>query len=198
MTTKDRQNQERDRIVLAACNEGRFASSRVGRYAAMYDRDPEGTTVLLTAAEDKGGLAKGSVRVRSTGPTPAEDWMLEASRARMRGDLRAAADVVASAPDPGYPVTLPAANAPREDGRYDLGTAAAPAPASSSAVAATVEVDAGGHMSCAGLPVVIAEDGAPRVVTSVGSLTVETLRTLNLDMDQERVLYASRSRMRAA
>jgi hypothetical protein len=61
-----------------------------------------------------------------------------------------------------------------------------------------VEVDAGGHMTCSGLPVVIAEDGTPRVVTSVGSLTVQTLHQLNLDMNEERVLSASRARMPAA
>ncbi|HUR86338.1 MAG TPA: hypothetical protein VMY78_13435 [Solirubrobacteraceae bacterium] len=50
---------ERDRIVNAACSEGRFPRSRMGQYLALYDRDPAGTRVLLTAAEDRGGLAKG-------------------------------------------------------------------------------------------------------------------------------------------
>jgi len=134
-----------------------------------------------------------------------EDALFEASRSRMASDLHGAADILASATDPdlGFmpatiAVTPTPANAPRQDGRYDLGTAAAPAPASSSAVAATVEVDSGGHMTCSGLPVVIGADGAPRVCTSVGEVTVATLRSLGLDLDAERLLSASRRRMQAA
>jgi len=125
--------------------------------------------------------------------TSGEAALFEASRARMASDLRGAADVMASATDP-YPVTVPESEVPREDGRYDLGRAPAPAPASSSAVAARVEVS-GANMSFEGLPVVVAADGTTRVVTSVGDVTVATLRSLNLDMDAERLLYASRARM---
>jgi hypothetical protein len=127
-----------------------------------------------------------------------EDALFEASKARMSSDLAAAQSVMAAAPEDLYPVTVPQTIVPREDGRYDLGCAPAPAPASSSAVAAGVEVDAGGHMTCAGLPVMIGADGAPRVCTSHGDLTVETLRALNLDMDAERLLSASRFRMGVA
>lgn len=129
--------------------------------------------------------------------TVGETALLEASRAKMASDLRGAADVMAAAPDP-YSVTTPQAIVPRLDGRYDLGSAPAPAPSTSAATAAGVKVDSGGHMTCAGLPVTIAEDGTPRVTTSVGSVTLETLRSLGLNMDEERVLYASRFRMGVA
>jgi len=128
--------------------------------------------------------------------TAHEAALFEASRAKMRSDLRGAADIMASASDP-FPVTVPAANAPREDGRYDLGSAPAPTPASSSAVAARVEV-VGTHMTFEGLPVVVADDGTTRVCTSLGNVTVETLRSLGLDMNEERLLSASRFRMGVA
>jgi len=126
-----------------------------------------------------------------------EDALFEASKARMSSNLAAAQSVMAAAPEDLYPVTTPQTIVPREDGRYDLGCEAEPAPASSSAVAARVEV-VGAHMSYGGLPAVIAEDGTTRVRTSHGDLTVETLRALNLDMDEERLLSASRFRMGVA
>ncbi|MGH2899912.1 MAG: hypothetical protein ACRDMZ_14655 [Solirubrobacteraceae bacterium] len=127
--------------------------------------------------------------------TAAEGALFAAAKAKRGGDLAASQRIMASAATDPFPVTVPAANGPREDGRYDLGNAPAPTPSTSSQIAATtrVEVD-GGHMSFAGLPASIAQDGTPRVVTSHGAVTVETLRSLNLDMDYERLLHGSRVR----
>lgn len=69
----------RERILTAAVAEGRIPPSRRGHWDGMLQRDPEGTTVLLTAAEDKGGLAKGLVPVKARGgESPLEDTTIEA------------------------------------------------------------------------------------------------------------------------
>lgn len=87
--------ETRDRILSAARDEGRFPPARFAHYTKLYDADPEGTTVLLTAAEDKGGLAKGTVPLaaRAEAPDPdaagddgltgADRALLAASRSRM-------------------------------------------------------------------------------------------------------------------
>ena len=109
--------------------------------------------------------------------------------------------------------------APRPDGRYDLAAAASsegipetpehlglgtvdPPAASSSAPAMVgpsgIAVDAYGGMSYEGLPVTLADDGTPRVHVSAGEMTIETLKSLDIDLEEERLLYASRTRMGAA
>jgi len=55
--------QDRDDAIRAAIGEGRFSPSRREHYAQMWDRDPEGTRILLTASADQGGLAPGLVPV---------------------------------------------------------------------------------------------------------------------------------------
>jgi hypothetical protein len=62
--------RDRDRVILAARDEGRFPPSRLAHYTRMFDADPEGTTVLLTADEDKGGLAKGTVPLQARAQVP--------------------------------------------------------------------------------------------------------------------------------
>lgn len=65
---REQQRQdERDRILAAAINEGRITRARRDHYAAMFDADPEGTRTLLTAAPDKGGLAPGLVPISEVG-----------------------------------------------------------------------------------------------------------------------------------
>ena len=112
--------------------------------------------------------------------------------------------------------------APRADGRYDLERAATslsaegipetpeslglhtvdPPAASSSAPPVVgpsgIAVDVSGGMSYQGLPVTMSADGTPRVHVSAGAMTIETLESLNVDLEYERVLYASRARMGAA
>lgn len=112
--------------------------------------------------------------------------------------------------------------APRADGRYDLERAATslsaegipetpeslgldtvdPPAASSSAAPVVgpsgVAVDASGRLSYEGLPVSLASDGTPRVHVSAGAMTIETLKSLGVDIEYERVLHASRARMGAA
>lgn len=73
------QAQERDGILAAAIAEGRIPPSRRGHWASMLERDPEGARTLLTAAEDKGGLAKGLVPVAASGvESPLENTTIEA------------------------------------------------------------------------------------------------------------------------
>lgn len=194
--------RERDRIIRAACDEGRFAASRMEHYRRLWDDDPDSARTLLTADERHGGLARGprpAVGQSRQHADPLRDdlgageaALLEASRARMRNDLAGARDAMASAPqtvsasesrDLGY-------------GRYELGAGVAAAePSTSPAAELTVE---GSHLSYGGLPVSIAEDGTPRVHTSVGAVSVQTLATLDLNLDEERLLHASRVRMRSA
>lgn len=87
--------QERETTLTAARDEGRFPPARLEHYRRMWDKDPEGTKTLLTAAEDQGGLAKGAVPLaaKSDAPDPtgagadgmtaADRELLAASRARM-------------------------------------------------------------------------------------------------------------------
>lgn len=112
--------------------------------------------------------------------------------------------------------------APRADGRYDLERAATslsaegipetpdglglhgvdPPAASSSARPAVgpsgIAVDGSGGMSYEGLPVTMSADGTPRVHVSAGAMTIETLRSMAIDLEYERLLAASRARMRGA
>jgi len=199
MNTNDSQHrQERDRILSAACSEGRFSPARLAHYTKMYDADPEGARRLLTAAEDQGGLAKGpprAVDAAGIGPT-SDDALVAASRAQMRGDLREAHAIMAAAP-----ASLSTDDTPSiPDG---MGPASVAPPAESSSAPAVagpsgVSVDGYGGLSFEGLPVSIAEDGTPRVETSAGAVSLETLGSLGLDLDQERLLHGSRVRMGGA
>jgi hypothetical protein len=74
------QAQERDGILAAAISEGRIPPSRRGYWATMLERDPEGARTLLTAAEDKGGLAKGLVPVAASvgAESPLENTTIDA------------------------------------------------------------------------------------------------------------------------
>jgi hypothetical protein len=67
---REKATETRDRILSAARDEGRFPPARFAHYTRLYDADPEGTTVLLTAAEDKGGLAKGAVPLAARAVVP--------------------------------------------------------------------------------------------------------------------------------
>jgi hypothetical protein len=77
---REKATEERDRILMSARDEGRFPPSRLAHYTRLYEADPEGTKVLLTAAEDKGGLAKGAVplEARAQIPDPEGDVALSA------------------------------------------------------------------------------------------------------------------------
>lgn len=57
--------QDRDAIIQAAIQDGKFPVSRRSHYEAMWDRDAEGAHHLLTASVEDGGLAKGLVPVRN-------------------------------------------------------------------------------------------------------------------------------------
>jgi len=90
--------EKRDSIVCAARDEGRFPPARMAHYSKLYDADPEGTKVLLTADEDKGGLAKGTVplEARAVAPDPAagpvvtdEDGLLPDNVSLLNRDERA-------------------------------------------------------------------------------------------------------------
>jgi hypothetical protein len=73
------EGQDRDRAISAAISEGRIPPSRRQHWVASWERDPEGTLTLLTAAEDKGGLAKGLIPVEAKGgAAPLEDTTVEA------------------------------------------------------------------------------------------------------------------------
>lgn len=70
--------KDRDSTIAAATKEGRIPPSRKEHYAAMWDKDPEGTRTLLTASEDKGGLAKGLVPVTERGSAEPTDGSIAA------------------------------------------------------------------------------------------------------------------------
>lgn len=90
--------------------------------------------------------------------------------------------------------------APRPDGRYDLAAAASSESSSAPPVVGPlgIAVEGSGRLTYAGLPVSMASDGTPRVHVSAGEMTIDTLKSLNVDLEYERVLYASRARMGAA
>lgn len=73
------ETETRDSILTAAIGEGRIPPSRRQHWAGLLERDPEGTRTLLTASEDKGGLARGLVPVAAKGGEhPLEDTTIEA------------------------------------------------------------------------------------------------------------------------
>lgn len=70
---REKATETRDRVLAAARDEGRITPARIAHFATLYDADPEGTTVLLTADEDKGGIAKGLVPLAARAQTPDPD-----------------------------------------------------------------------------------------------------------------------------
>lgn len=66
----EQRTKERDTLLAKARDEGRFPPSRLAHYTRLYDSDPEGTKVLLTADEKDGGLAKGTVPLEAKAHTP--------------------------------------------------------------------------------------------------------------------------------
>lgn len=62
--------EERDRVLAAAMQEGRFPPSRREHYERAWASDPEGTRTLLTAPEDQGGLAPNTVPVAARAAQP--------------------------------------------------------------------------------------------------------------------------------
>lgn len=55
------EKDHRERILNAAVKAGKIPPARKEHYAKMFEADPEGTETLLTASEDKGGLAASAV-----------------------------------------------------------------------------------------------------------------------------------------
>jgi hypothetical protein len=53
----------RDQMVQQAIAQGRITAGSRARWTERYDRDPEGTTTLLTASAAEGGLAPGLIPV---------------------------------------------------------------------------------------------------------------------------------------
>lgn len=70
---REKATETRDRVLAAARDEGRITPARIAHFSKLYDADPEGTTVLLTADEDKGGIAKGLVPLEARAQTPDPD-----------------------------------------------------------------------------------------------------------------------------
>lgn len=68
-----RERQDRDRIIATAVGEGRIPPARVEHYATAWEKDADGTRILLTASESDGGLAKGLVPVTERGAVPDAD-----------------------------------------------------------------------------------------------------------------------------
>lgn len=66
-------NSDRDGAVTAAIQAGKIPKSREAHWKDAWDKDPEGTKILLTAAADKGGLAPGLIPVGpEVGGVPAD------------------------------------------------------------------------------------------------------------------------------
>lgn len=53
--------QDRDRVIAAAIQDGKFAASRRSLYEQAWAKNPEATRHLLTAAANEGGLVAGLV-----------------------------------------------------------------------------------------------------------------------------------------
>jgi hypothetical protein len=81
--------EDRERVLNAAIEEGRIPPSRRAHWSGLMERDPEGTRTLLTAAEDKGGLAKGLVPVQARGAeNPLESTNIEAYPAEWLPEIK--------------------------------------------------------------------------------------------------------------
>lgn len=66
--------EDKSATISAAIKAGKVPPSRKEHYAAMWDKDPEGTKHLLTAPVEKGGLAAGLVPVvERGGDAPPDD-----------------------------------------------------------------------------------------------------------------------------
>jgi hypothetical protein len=60
---------DRDEIIAAAIRTGRIAPSRQSHWEKQWAADEDGVRTLLTAPEDKGGLAAGLIPVAASGGT---------------------------------------------------------------------------------------------------------------------------------
>lgn len=82
-------SEDRDRVLNAAIEQGRIPPSRRAHWAGLLERDPDGTRTLLTAEEDKGGLAKGLVPVQARGgESPIENTTIEAYPAEWLPEIK--------------------------------------------------------------------------------------------------------------
>jgi hypothetical protein len=64
---------DRDATITAAIKAGKVPNSRRDHWQQSWERDPEGTKHLLTAAVDKGGLAPGLIPVTEVGSSPPDE-----------------------------------------------------------------------------------------------------------------------------
>ena len=131
--------------------------------------------------------------------SPSDEALLAASRARMGGgNLAARADAVRTA---SLADALIGENVPQIPDALGPTTVAPPQESSSAPPVVGplgVAVDAGGGMSYRGLPVSMGADGLPRVHVTAGAMTIDMLHSLGVDLEYERLLYASRRQMGAA
>lgn len=79
--------EDRDKVILAAIQAGKFPVSRKAHYETMWDRDQDGTRTLLTASVQDGGLAAGLVPAgaREVGNTTDPDNQSQAVEAQHDG-----------------------------------------------------------------------------------------------------------------
>jgi hypothetical protein len=70
---RERAESDRDTVIAAAIQQGRFAPARREHYVRAWAADPEGTRTLLTASEEDGGLAPNTIPVQARGAQPQDD-----------------------------------------------------------------------------------------------------------------------------
>lgn len=81
--------EERDRVITAAISDGKVPPSRKAHWEQAWRADPDGTRTLLTASQDKGGLAPGLVPVVESGNSnPLEDTTIEAYPAEWLPEIK--------------------------------------------------------------------------------------------------------------
>jgi len=73
------EHQDRDETISAAIKAGKVPKSRTAHWQEQWNRDPEGTKHLLTAAVDKGGLAPGLIPITERGASPSGDDVADES-----------------------------------------------------------------------------------------------------------------------
>lgn len=88
----------RDEIVASACREGRIAPAQRETFRRMFDTDPQGTEVLLTAAVAQGGIMPGTIPTAARGVDVAasegateevypSEWLPEVAARKAAGDF---------------------------------------------------------------------------------------------------------------
>ena len=70
-TAKERQES----ILASALKTGRIAPHQRDSFAKMFEKDPKGTEVLLTASVEDGGLMDGLVPIEARGSDPSVESM---------------------------------------------------------------------------------------------------------------------------